>query len=71
MRVAVVNFLVLSGHTHRDTSGADLRAPVGHYRPVQRLLQGMRRRSEGLSQGHAASARVGAKHGQRQAAVLK
>ena len=56
MRVAVVDFLVLSGHSHRHTSGADLRAPVGHYRPVQRLLQGMRRRSEGFSQGHAAAA---------------
>ena len=69
--MAVVYFLVLSGHSHRHTSGADLRAPVGHYRPVQRLLQGMRRRSEGFSQGHAAAARVGAKHGQGPAAVLK
>ena len=71
MRVAVVDFLVLSGHTHRDTGRVNLRTFVGHHRPIQRLLQGLCRRAKGFSQGHAAATGVGAEHGQGQAAVLR
>ena len=71
MRVAVVDFLVLSDHTHRDTGRVNLRTFVGHNRPIQRLLQGLCRRAKGFSQGHAAATGVGAEHGQGQAAVLK